>query len=629
MNVMSQKGMNSPVLNDQQYDNTKLANYVSLLRKKYSLNRKVLLVQAPQFLFESLNIDVARNKGCYAYPPAGLQCIAKALSGRDLEIEILDLNYEFLKRVICEPLFEPNDWLDILKTNLENIRPSIVGVTALSVYRDVFAPGYPLTSIMEFLRREDKYIILAGGPIANNEYENYLKKDYCHFVIEGEGENKINMLFDYLYESEFSGSSLKGIYFKYDGKQEETSGHEDVVTLKGNLISTYDLIHAEDYNKVGSLNPYSRMQGQDRRFSTIQLVRGCRANCKFCGVRGYMGNVVRHYPVKDLLDEIEFLVEKNGIRHFDVLDDDFLKDREAVIELLKGLIPLRQKYRITWSSNNGLIAASITEEVMSLMRDSGCVGFRIGVETGNDEMLRKMRKPASMTSLRNAGAILNKFPEMFTGGNYIIGLLGEETFGEMLATFKFSCELDLDWASFAVFQFTSESTNKAENLKPDGRTTTDFVPSKSSAIREISNKKGVVSGTEVFKLPEYKVPSPEQLNQIWFAFNFVGNYINNKNLKQGGRPEKFTSWVEAVMVAYPLNPYMPLFAAIGRVLIDDRKYAQKHLEKTKMIIEKSEYWNDRFSQFGLNDFVTDFPEEVHAVYGRLAGLRKQYSNWIV
>ena len=90
--------MDEKVLTSQKSpsDNRNLAEYVTRLRKKYTINDKVLLVQAPQLLFESFNTDIVKNRGCYAYPPTGLQCIAKALSNRNLEIDILDLNYVLL-----------------------------------------------------------------------------------------------------------------------------------------------------------------------------------------------------------------------------------------------------------------------------------------------------------------------------------------------------------------------------------------------------------------------------------------------------------------------------------------------------------------------------------------------------
>jgi len=608
-------------------DNTKLAKYIEMLCKKYVLNNKLLLIQAPQFLFDSFNVTVAKNKGYYAYPPTGLQWIAKTLSSRNLEIDILDLNYLLLKRVNNDNAFDYRDWLVLLDEYLSKHTHSIVGVSSINIYKNVFEDGYPLTSILKHLQDKDKYITIAGGPIATNEYENYLKKDLSHFVIEGEGENKINFLFDCLFGCEPTQSPVQGVYFKFNDKIVQTAGQQDKVNLKGNLISTYDLIPIEDYNNVGSLNPYSRMVGQEKHFATIQLNRGCRANCKFCGVSDFMGSGLRHYPAMDVFDEINYLVEKKNILHFDVLDDDFTGNKKEVINLLEELVKLRQKYPITWSSNNGLIAASLTEELMTLMHDSGCVGFRIGIESGNEEMLKRLRKPASLPSLRQGGALLNKFPEIFTGGNYIIGVLGEETFGEMLDTFKFMCELNLDWASIAIFQFTSKATTIAENLKSDGRTTTDFVPSKSNSRREISDAKGVVSGPKVFELPVDKVPSYEQVKQIWFSFNLVANYINNKNLQPGGRPKKFTSWVEAVKIAYPHNPYMSLFAGLGRVLLGDNESAYKHLENAKIILKESKYWDHRFSQFGLTHLVTNFPQNAEQVQGILEHLRGRYSEW--
>ncbi len=627
--IMIKSEILSPLKVQNQYpDNTDLTGYIGTLRKKYVLNNRVLLIQAPQFLLNSFNATVAKNRGYYAYPPTGVQCIAKALSGRNLEIDILDLNYLLLKRVNDDDTFDYHNWLVLLDEYLKKHTPSVVGVSSINIYSNVFEDDYPLTSILKHLRDKNECIIIAGGPIATNEYENYLIKDLSHFIIEGEGENKINYLFDRLFDSEPTQFPVQGIYFKFNDEIKQTAGQRDKVELKGNLIDTYDLIPIEDYNNVGSLNPYSRMAGQEKHFSVIQLNRGCRANCKFCGVTEFMGRGVRYYPVKDVLDEIIYLVEKRNILHFDVLDDDFLVNKKEVIELLEALVKLRQKYAITWSANNGLIAASITEELMGLMRDSGCVGFRIGVESGNEEMLKRMRKPASLPLLRRAGVILNKFPEIFTGGNYIIGALGEETFAQMLDTFKFMCELNLDWASIATFQFTSKAAAITKNLKSDGRAATDFVPSKGDSRREIPDAKDVVSGPEVFELPGDKVPSCEQVEQIWFSFNLVANYINNKNLKPDGRPEKFTSWVEAVRVAYPHNPYMSLFAGLGRVLLGDKESACKHLEDTKIILKESEYWSHRFSQFGLTHLVTNFPQNAEQVQETLGHLRERYSEWI-
>lgn len=626
---MSEKKI-EPQINGQckSIDNTGLSEFSQMLREKYPINNRILFIQSPQFLFESLNIEVIKNRGYYAYPPAGLQHLAKALYGRNLEIRILDLNYKFLKRVICDNFFNYQGWLDILDDCLNEYRPSIVGVTAISVYADVFKPTFPLTSILKRLRERDDCIVIAGGPTATNETENYLKGDYCHFVVEGEGENKINFLFDHLFDCKQIHKPMPGIYFRFNKKIEHTDGEKDIVTVQGNLIDTYKLIPIEDYHNVGCSNPFSRMAGQDKPFTGIQLNRGCRANCKFCDVTKFMGIGLRQYPAKDLLEDIHYLVKERGIRHFEILDDDFLGTpgfKEGVVELLKGMVELRQQYGITWSAGNGLIAASLTEEILCLMRDSGCVGFRIGIESGNAEMQKKMKKPASLPLLRRAGQMLQKFPEMFVAGNYIIGFFGTETFGQMLDTFRFSCEMNLDGANFTVFQFTSKTAVKEK--RGDRRAAAEFVPSKDSSRGEIIVSEKVVSGPDIFNIPKDVVPSPEQIKEIWFAFNLVANYINNKNLKSEGNYRKLTAWLEAVQLVYPANPYMPLFAALSCVLAGNKEQAYKQHARVKKKLEGSDYWDKRFNQFGLTDIVNKFPQTADEVQCTLEPLRKRYSEW--
>lgn len=89
-----------PIENSFALKSSQSISYIEKLRKKYVLNNRVLLIQAPQFLLNSFNVTVAKNRGYYAYPPKGLQCIAKALSGRNLEIDIL------LKRVNDDDTFD-------------------------------------------------------------------------------------------------------------------------------------------------------------------------------------------------------------------------------------------------------------------------------------------------------------------------------------------------------------------------------------------------------------------------------------------------------------------------------------------------------------------------------------------
>ena len=164
------------------YKNIKLQEYVAELKERYKINNKVLLIQTPQFLFESFNIDVAKNRGYYAFPPTGLQTIAKSISSFDLEVNLLDLNYELLNRIVYDG-FDINQWLSIFDDYINKFDPSVIGITCLTEYNEVLNTNHPLTALLNNIRKKYNKIVIIGGPTPTNEYSNYLEKNLCDFVI--------------------------------------------------------------------------------------------------------------------------------------------------------------------------------------------------------------------------------------------------------------------------------------------------------------------------------------------------------------------------------------------------------------------------------------------------------------
>jgi len=355
------------------------------------------------------------------------------------------------------------------------------------------------------------------------------------------------------------------------------------------------------------------MTGIDRPFATIQLNRGCRADCKFCGVTKFIGKGLRQYPVKDVIAELDYLVGQRNVRHFGLLDDDFLSvgsQSAGAIAILGHLVGLHSNYGTTWCAGNGLVVSSLTPDILRLMRDSGCVGFRMGIESGVQEMWDRMNKPVSLDVVKRACVYLQDFPELFVGGNYIIGLFGEETFGQMLQTLRVHSQLGLDWASISVYQ---EIT---------GDESGDFTPSKDSADRQVTTCEGL----DVFKLNPDEVPSRDEIRQVWFAFNLVANYINNKNLQPGGNPSKFAAWIDAVQICYPDNPYMPMFLGLANLLQD--KDAGMELKECKDNLFHSEYWQERFKEYHLTRLIDDFPVDKRTAEQAIAKMREPYKEFI-
>jgi len=601
-----------------------LKEYCDLLRLKYKPDKEVSLIQIPQFLFSSFNKDVAKKKGYYAFPPTGLQCLYGALRKRGVEAKILDANFQILKKVHEEPAFDHTRWLDIVKEHLDTYNPSVIGVSCM------FDSGIcALIELLEFLKKRGRSIVIAGGVISTYEWENLLSRGLCHFVACREGEDRINYIFDHLTGKNMENAPIDGIYFNNNERNCESVGEEAPVTLKDDLIDSYSQVPVQEYYRYGSLNPFSRMAGvDDAPFTAIQFGRGCRGDCTFCSVHAFMGRGVRRREVDAVLGEMEYLVTERGIRHFEWLDDDLLFFKKDFLLLLKKII--EKGWKITWSANNGLIATSLDRETMSLMRDSGCIGFKVGIETGNEEMLKIVKKPATLDIFRKASALCEAYPEIFVGGNFMLGLPGER-FRQMVDSFKFHLELKLDWAAFTICQPIRGATAFADfedyfktQMDSGGNNVKNFIPSRESSDGHLTAGTDILKGMDIFKIKADFIPSKEQVKEIWFTFNLVGNYIFNKNLRPEGRVNKFISWVEMAQIAYPSNPYMSLFLSFAYTIKGDLKKAEEKYEKALSSCSDS-YWRERFSQFGLDEVLNKFHKDKAGAFYAVDKLRARCS----
>lgn len=615
---------------EQDHYNQSFEDYLGQLREKYDLSGKIVLIHCPTFSFEAFSREVAQKKGYYAYPPTGLQCLNAALkSETGLDADILDLNFEILERIQfridSEPISLDELLREILNEYFRDRRVSIIGVSAGVIVSNVYGvKNHPFLQVLNYLKQKDEQVVIAGGVIATNEWKSLLLKDLAHFVFRGEAEDKLNFFVERILKRE-SKRPLSGIHFKSNDKTCETVGESGVVNFHWDLIDTYKNIPIERYHEVGSLSPFSRMTGPEKRYGMIQLNRGCRGSCAFCGVVPFVGEGVRSYPVESVISEIIYLARERGVQHLEWLDDDLLRYRDSLVQILKQMV--EQKLNLTWAANNGLIASSLDEELLRLMIDSGCIGFRIGIESGNDEILKKIRKPATKKNLKQKGRLLARFPELFVVGCYIIGFEGE-TYQQILDTFQLCIELDLAWSGFSVCQIVRDSTIVTEEFDKNYKTISDFVPTKANAGGMIPNELDF-DVRELFAKAGDETHTTEYLDEIWFAFNLLANYVNNKNLKPGGHPERFVQWTKALQLSHPSNAVISLFLSLGGILLGDDGFAHEQWDFTKALLDKSEYWKNRFQQYSLNRILNRRPTNASEVYYHLENIQREYRSLLL
>jgi radical SAM superfamily enzyme YgiQ (UPF0313 family) len=113
----------------------------------------------------------------------------------------------------------------------------------------------------------------------------------------------------------------------------------------------------------------------------VQASKGCPYGCEFCSLHCYVGRVPRYRRVESVRQEIEDIPAGRIL----FADDNLYADRNYALQLMTALLPLQKK----WAAEASWHIA-YDEEVLSLAKQSGCVGMFIGFDSINRQY--KMEK---------------------------------------------------------------------------------------------------------------------------------------------------------------------------------------------------------------------------------------------
>lgn len=597
------------------------AHTMAALRVKlsgYEWTSCAVLLQIPQVAPRLVDAQVAAHRGYFCYPPAGLFYLSATFQALGVETVLCDLNYEMLHGVRNGGQAPADAWQQALTQILQPFEAPLVCISYMfdSTFEQLEAVA------QEVRRLSPRACIAVGGVAATAVPDQLLQRGLADFVFLNEGELTLQRFYAFVRGAP-DAQPVNVCFMNESGHfcqlPAETGGAVEL-----DIRAELSKLPVERYHLAGSLNNFSRMRGLEVPFATVLSRRGCRAHCTFCSVRNFNGRSVRVRQVEGVIEELRYWRDQRGIRHFDWLDDDLLYDKEEALRLFHQMA--EQLPDITWSANNGLIAAAITPELMDAMQRSGCIGFTVGLETGNKEMLRKVRKPGSIEKFRAFTHVAKRYPKLFLLVNFILGLPGE-TFEQMLDSFRLAHWAKLDWNNFFTFQplrntdafIAYAGLEQADtDLKRMG-STINFNPVRGGVLGTISDK--VATGYEIFELPEKLIPSQEQRKEIWFTFNYLVNFLRMPALttEEPQRVENAIRWLSALREAYAENGAIDcvLYYLLWRAGYP-RAQAEQMRSSAAEKIKTHAYWNARDQVFAFSAFLERALPPLDARVQRLA-----------
>jgi radical SAM superfamily enzyme YgiQ (UPF0313 family) len=197
-----------------------------------------------------------------------------------------------------------------------------------------------------------------------------------------------------------------------------------------------------DYNYIEKIWPEFDYYLQDNDFYVgVQTKRGCPHNCCYCVYTVVEGKQVRINPAEEVVKEMRQLYDR-GIRNFWFTDAQFIPARKFIddaIELLQKIIDSGMT-DIKWAAY--IRADNLTPKLCDLMVKTGMNYFEIGITSGSQELVRKMRMGYNLrTVLQNCRDLKAAGFNDLVSVNYSFNVI-DETFATIRQTIAYHRELE-------------------------------------------------------------------------------------------------------------------------------------------------------------------------------------------
>jgi anaerobic magnesium-protoporphyrin IX monomethyl ester cyclase len=203
-------------------------------------------------------------------------------------------------------------------------------------------------------------------------------------------------------------------------------------------LDTFPLPDRGDFDHAAYQAVWNQQTGL--KTTSIMLTLGCPYHCDFCS-RPIFGSLFRRRKLDSVFEEIE-LIRQLGYDSLWIADDNFTLDLSYLKEFCKRMTGQKME----WSCLSRV--SRIDQEITGLMKAAGCRRVYLGLETGNPDTLRLMKKQASLEEGRNAVHLFHQ-AGLEVAAFFIVGYPGE-TLPAIEDTFRYALDLPLDAISFNV-----------------------------------------------------------------------------------------------------------------------------------------------------------------------------------
>ncbi len=370
-------------------------------------------------------------------PPLGIGYLGAYLRD-DYEVSLLDAaveGYEF-ERPAADGFRCYGLTVSQIKNRVEEFSPDVVGISCL--YSSQFEIVREICKSIKSVSAD--IITVTGGT-----HPSFLAQDclnscpWLDFIVLGEGEKTFKRLLD-SFNRGSSYEDIDGIAFKNKQYTRVNARKNYIENIDEIPNPARDLLNLEKYFEIDL--PMGLVSRQSPSMNMITS-RGCPYECSFCSSSVYWGRKYRMRSAENVLDEMAQL-KRMGVKELKFFDDNLTLDKQRAKRIFQGMI--ERKFNFTWNTPNGIAAQTLDEELIVLMKESGCYEITLAIESGDKKTLRDIiKKPIDLDKTMQAAKMITEHG-IDTYGFFIIGF-PQETKQGIYNTLKFMEKIKLDRVS--------------------------------------------------------------------------------------------------------------------------------------------------------------------------------------
>jgi len=270
-------------------------------------------------------------------------------------------------------------------------------------------------------------VAFVGPHVQNRPDESLMASEDIDFVVRGEFDHAV---------AEFARakplSEISGIAYRKDGRVVHTGPREQLHTEELDALPYAVDVYKQNIRIENYIVPFLL-----HPFVSIYTTRGCPALCTFCQwPQTISGHAWRVRSAENVAREIQ-----RGLEYFPQLKEFFFDDdtfnirKDRVLEICKKFKPLKFRWSCTARVHSDY-------ETLKAMADAGARLFIVGLESGDPQILKNIKKG---TTVEMARAFVKNCKKVGIAvhGDFIIGLPGE-TRESIRRTIDFAKELDCE-----------------------------------------------------------------------------------------------------------------------------------------------------------------------------------------